>query len=902
MKFIITIHTLFLLPFLGGVGGAVFAQNNSNIADTPHTSMYLSISEKTATSLFFDNSQDLNTSSIPAEPIVWGMDVAWDNESNVRRGTNYITKEVMGTGRISFQPSDLVDETGNLSNAQKQALQSRLDHIALSGVRSVALNCDHEALNKKNYYGKPQEWYKVIKASVKYAQSKGFQVVSISPFNEPDYDGWGEGTKAHFKEICRLISEDSELAGIRISAGNTLNCDQALSWYNYMKPYVTEGNTHQLAGSFENYANFWTTVREDGNYATADELHNVMEAFVGIHYGMQSGIWWGYDGAARGEFCKASYYGKEIGYAENRSAWTAATVYKQPNGRTDAFFGTSERQANTSSYTLISTHGPLYYNGYGPQYTYAQSMPGGTGYQQGQTNAERWIEIHQGEDVPDEPIQAGTYVIMNRNSSMAIGYYNGAQGDAIDIRQYTYSGINSPTHMRWTVEPIEDRSGGDFGYFILRSARNTAQVIDIKNWSLDEGGTLIGYAGGLGTNEQWFLEYAGNNDWYIRSRHSGLYLEVKNNATTKNAVIQQAHFTGNDNQRWRFIPINAALEKKAPAAPTGVTATPQSGSMLISWNANTESDMAGYNIRRSTDGEHWEVISRLIHGTSFIDNDADFNTDYSYQVIALDKTRNHSEASEAARGILSGRQLVAHYDFEGSLRDTTENLLHAVGKNTTFNASSKKSGLQSLSLNGLSGFAQLPASICRLNTMTIALWADISNYTQSWTRLFDFGNGTTQYMFFTPNSGSDMRLVFKNGGDEQILKAPKATSGWHHYAITIDEDYISIYVDGIQVATTNDITLRPSDLHTSINFIGRSQFNSDPLLKGTIDDLRIYSFAATGEEVAQLYNGEEITTSIEQIESADNNTGNCYYDLSGQRVDKPAHGLYISNGHIILIR
>ena len=157
-------------------------------------------------------------------------------------------------------------------------------------MRNVILNCDHEKLNKDNYYGKPEEWYRVIKASVLYAKSKGFNVITISPFNEPDYDGWGEGTKDHFKAIAKLISEDPLLAGIRISAGNTLNCDMALEWYNHMLPYATEGNTHQLAGSFKNYADFWQKVRNDGNYATADELHNVGEAFIGAHYGMQSGV------------------------------------------------------------------------------------------------------------------------------------------------------------------------------------------------------------------------------------------------------------------------------------------------------------------------------------------------------------------------------------------------------------------------------------------------------------------------------------------------------------------------------------------------------------------------------------------------------------------------------------
>ncbi len=132
-----------------------------------------------------------------------------------------------------------------------------------------------------------------------------------------------------------------------------LNTDQALSWYNALKGLLNEGNTHQLAGSFDNYALFYKTVRANGHHATNDELHNVMEAMVGVEYGMQTGIWWGTAELARGEFVKASF-GRRLAYAEHRPNWTAASVYRSPEGKVQAFVGSSERQAVTSSYSFVS--------------------------------------------------------------------------------------------------------------------------------------------------------------------------------------------------------------------------------------------------------------------------------------------------------------------------------------------------------------------------------------------------------------------------------------------------------------------------------------------------------------------------------------------------------------------
>ena len=114
----------------------------------------------------------------------------------------------------------------------------------------------------------------------------------------------------------------------------------------------------------------------------------------------------------------------------------------------DAFFGSSERQAVTSSFDVISTDRPVYFNGYGPVYNYTVTIPGGTGYRQGQTNAEYMMQIHSGEDVPLDQLEGGTFVIMNINSSMCLGFYNGANGDALNITQMPFSSTYAATHQQ----------------------------------------------------------------------------------------------------------------------------------------------------------------------------------------------------------------------------------------------------------------------------------------------------------------------------------------------------------------------------------------------------------------------------------------------------------------------
>lgn len=874
---------------------------------TPHASMWLTATASDGTVLMF-NYDDDGTEYV----VEWGMDTAWDSEANVLMGTNHIGSDRITTGRISFQPNDTVDSDGNLSNQQQVNLLSRINHIKESGTTAVTLNCDHEVLNSDDFYGKPEAWYKVIKASVAYAQAKGLTVTTIAPFNEPDYVYWGEGDEDDFLAICQLIAADEDLAGIRISAGNTLNCDNASYWYNYMKPYVTEGNTHQLAGSFDSYAAFFAEVVADGNHATADELHNVGEAIVGVEYGMQTGIWWAFDGVARGDFCIANTTGgARLGYAEDRDSWTAASVYRLPattagsaeadGKKVEAFIGSSERQATDHTYQFVALDRPVYYDGYGPVHSYGQDMPGGTAYQTGQTNAERMIRISGGEDVPPFFIDTDTFVIMNKNSKFVMSIKAGSTENGSSIVQGTYSGTSPQAYQQWIVSQVDERIGGDFGYYSIESLRTPGRYFDVLNWSTSAGGGIIAYDGELGTNEQWCLEYAGDGDYYIRNHYSGLYLGVSAASTKNNAAVVQQELTGEDHQRWRFLSVNSARDLDAPAAPTGLQATAQNASVLLSWDENTEdSDVMGYTVLRAEqtdEGEPaWQVIGRNVSGTEFVDNSCSPAQTYLYKVRAMDLACNSSEASDSILAQVSGEKgLVAKWQFDGTLLDESANLFDAaLYGDASYSSSICKSGDYSLTLDGSENFVQLPASVGDLSELTICAWVYLRDRSTSWQRIFDFGNGTDQYMFLTPYSGSDMRLVLKNGGDEQVLSATKLGATWRHVAATLDADSVRLYVDGELVASTADITIRPSDFKPVLNYIGRSQYAADPLLKANIDDFRVYNQALSASEIAAVMT--DLASGIVDVAtegSASPVVATEYYSLSGSRLSQPQPGIYI---------
>jgi hypothetical protein len=885
-----------LLSVIALLSATCIATAQESVVTTASANDHLKANKKTdATILFSTNAEGVKT------PVIWGLDTAWPSEDNVIRGTNHIGKEYLGVGRVSFQASDLVDANGELSAKQKRALDNRLRIIALSGVKDIALNSDHEVLcdgdpnaaqHRANYVGKPAEWVRMFKATVNYCRDKGFNVVSIAPFNEADYTAWNQGTMADFKEICRLMQADEFFNDIRVSGGNTLNCDEALKWYNGLSPYLDEGNTHQLAGGFDNYAKFFETVRANGHHATADELHNVMEAIVGVEYGMQTGIWWGYDGRARGQFCQATF-GERLAYGEDRPHWTGAAVYRMPDGRIQLFGGTSERQANNSSYRVVSKDKVAYFDGHGPMREYIMDLPGGSGYQQGQTNAERVLEIHTGEDVPLGPTE-GKFIIMNKKSRKLLMPSDGNTANGTTICQ---GGNKKQTYQQWNIAPVESRIGGDFSYFFISNAKNSAQL-DILNWSTSNGGGIILYAGGKGANEQWYFQYAGDGYYYIFSRHSGKCLEVSGGSTTDGAVIRQNAFTGDDRQQWRLLPINATCEVSAPDAPKGLTANPTSATINLSWNAVGEADVTGYVILRADASQgmpyEWNTIARNIADTAFIDNTVTENREYIYKIKAIDRAMNRSESSDSVVAtMLNEPALIASYQFEDNIADYTSHKLHAAHYGEPAYLSAKKGEIKdkALALDGSADYLQLPATIANRKEMTIAFWVRWKG-SGSWQRMFDFGNGEDQYMFLTTNAANNkMRFAIKNGGEEQSMDIVKlGTYSWKHITITIGNDSIVAYVDGEQKAATGDITIRPSDFSPIFNYIGRSQFRSDAMFKGDIDNLSIYNYALSADEVSTLYNNacdiKSVTTEATIVKTT-------YYTLNGVSHDTPQLGINI---------
>lgn len=97
---------------------------------------------------------------------------------------------------------------------------------------------------------------------------------------------------------------------------------------------------------------------------------------------------------------------------------------------------------------------------------------------------------------------------------------------------------------------------------------------------------------------------------------------------------------------------SGSLDTIPPAAPTGLWAVASSGTVSLDWNDNSESDLAGYNVYRTTvsGNGHVQVNGALLTQSDYIDNTAVNGTLYHYIVKAVDTSMNESDPQLAPDG------------------------------------------------------------------------------------------------------------------------------------------------------------------------------------------------------------------------------------------------------------
>jgi len=118
--------------------------------------------------------------------------------------------------------------------------------------------------------------------------------------------------------------------------------------------------------------------------------------------------------------------------------------------------------------------------------------------------------------------------------------------------------------------------------------------------------------------------------------------------------------------------------------------------------------------------------------------------------------------------------------------------------------------------------------------------------------------------FYIQNDG-DIQFDIQNASGEGNLLTtdqPISDNAWYHIVGTYDGTNMIIYVNGSAHSTTASISdATPFSRDTNVS-IGSNEGGSDNFFNGTIDEVRIYNRALTGEEINSSFKGSLLTEKI----------------------------------------
>ena len=294
--------------------------------------------------------------------------------------------------------------------------------------------------------------------------------------------------------------------------------------------------------------------------------------------------------------------------------------------------------------------------------------------------------------------------------------------------------------------------------------------------------------------------------------------------------------------------------------PSGLTAHLRDGRAVLSWWGSVGAE--SYVVKRgATANGPFIALTTLKAGDLLTHTDAPPNGIWFYQVTAQ-RSGGVGASSNTARVAVPGEARFSmplndpdRTGTVGALQSPTGTWTAVEGK--LLDAARWGEGRRNdkaIAFDGKSSGLQLPPGIfSNLDDFTLSMWA-YANSLRWDSCLFFAGHDAFSYMRLAPKAGTGLRFAIAGAGfnDEQALVAPwfMPIRRWVHLAVTLQGGTGRLYVDGKEVARSDNMLLSPRQVGDQVAFLGRNW--GHPPFDGRIQGFRVDAGARGAAEIAAL--------------------------------------------------
>ena len=158
-------------------------------------------------------------------------------------------------------------------------------------------------------------------------------------------------------------------------------------------------------------------------------------------------------------------------------------------------------------------------------------------------------------------------------------------------------------------------------------------------------------------------------------------------------------------------------------------------------------------------------------------------------------------------------------------------------------------------------YAPLPSNpLSGTKAFSAEVWVDWNGGTQYKAPIFNFGSGSTNYMYLTPASSlSEHKMLFEihpaSGSAVQVSAAKLKANAWEYLAVTeTSAGTITLYLNAEKVAEVKESSASPASLGSApSDYLGKALASGEPNLEGSISNLAFYTSALPAAQVAEHY-------------------------------------------------